>query len=240
VIRRYVQPDAPDVTSEIILAKQPDNLLHEASVHDLRLQSVPGRGLVDLGKGFPDRYGDSDRNESFLRVKVVLFAFVHDPDVSVCLRLLVGHYSVYLVPFKRGGVALVVDADDESWSRLSRRVHNQSKYRFRFISRRPMPCASYQCKLCSPDTPVAQPDQGAAFEFAPAGATIQPIKPRTVSNAQAPRNRLDGRDLADDAKLIHVTLCHTPRKSSIPAFPFQFFRRLRWRGRRGRGRAPPC
>jgi hypothetical protein len=70
-------------------------------------------------------------------------------------------------------------------------------------------------QLCSPDAPGTQPDQRLTFKLAPAGTTIQPIEPCTVSNAQAPGNGLDRRDLADDAELIHTTLCHTPRGSSI-------------------------
>jgi hypothetical protein len=49
------------------------------------------------------------------------------------------------VQFQRRGVVCVVDTDYVVLSTFAWRSHAQSRYRFRLISRRPMPCPSYQC-----------------------------------------------------------------------------------------------
>jgi len=74
-----------------------------------------------------------------------------------------------------------------------------------FISRLPMPVASYQCKLDANEFACREPDFGETFSLAPTAETISFAQAPTLANAGTGCDRLNAGDVANDLE-VHAAL----------------------------------
>src|SRR6185369_3294455 len=85
-----------------------------------------------------------DRLEEILGVKIVLTRIIYDAEQPVLVRLCIGYTAIDLAHLQRSRVVAIRDAHDVTGRMIRGCHHSSNSSCLIFISRRPMPSASYQ------------------------------------------------------------------------------------------------
>ena len=113
------------------------------------------------GEGSNRLFGEMNRSEALLRIKIVVSGLVYDADISSSRSGLIRQNFVDLSDLE---VCWLVDVNTDDIVSL-RFFHTHSRKRFILNLRRPMPCASYQCNSTVRILPLCSRTVASPFSF---------------------------------------------------------------------------